>query len=72
MFMVDKDTIPTLADVPRWIECQPTNQSRWFDSQSVGHMPGLWVGSPVEDTQAHTDVLLPLFLSPFPSLKMNE
>ena len=47
----------------------------WFDPQS-GHMPGLWVQSPVgvcmisnqSVFMSHTNVSLPLFLLPFPSL----
>ena len=35
-----------LAGVAHWIEHWPSNQSRWFNSQS-GHMPGLWARSPV-------------------------
>ena len=51
--------------------CKP--KDRWFNSQS-GYLPGLQARSPVggHEKQPHIDVSLPLFLLPFPSLKINK
>ena len=57
-----------------WVSSQKA-KGRWLNSQS-DHMPGLWVWSPVGAHVrgnrlmflSHTDVSLPLFLSPFLSL----
>ena len=54
----------------QWIECQPENQSHWFNSQ-WGHMPGLWARSLVGgmwERQPHMDVSLPLS----PSLPLSK
>ena len=67
---VENDTL-ALAGVAQEIEQQLVNQrGRQFDSQS-GHMAGLQARSPMGvalERQPHTDVCLPLFLPPFPSL----
>ena len=36
-----------LAGVAQWIECEPANQRVIGSIPSLGHMPGLWVRSPV-------------------------
>ena len=49
--------------VAQWIECRPINQRVTSSIISLGHMPGLWAGSPVRgehERQPHIDVSLPL------------
>ena len=59
-----------LAGVAQWTKCQPVNQkvASWIPSQDtcLGCGPGPQWG--VYERQTHTDVSLPLFLLPFPSL----
>ena len=58
----------------QWIEeLSHKAKGRRFNSQS-GHMPGMQARSPVRacERQQHTDVSLPFFLPPFPSLKINK
>ena len=43
-----------LADVVQWTECQPANQRVVGSILSLGHMPGLQAGSPVEGVQEAT------------------
>ena len=63
-----------LAGVAQWSDCQPANQ--WVTSSipSLGHTPELRARSPVGGTWETTTQwhFLPLFLSPFPSLKINK
>ena len=60
-----------LAGVAQWIDCQPANQrvTGLIPGQGtcLGCGPGPHLG--VCEGQPHTDVSLPLFLPPFPSLK---
>ena len=57
-----------LAGVAQWIECQRANQKVTGSIPNLGHMPGLQATSPGHEMQPHTDISLPLFLPPFPSL----
>ena len=52
--------------VAQWTECQPVNQGVTGLIPHLGCMAGFRAGQP------HIDVSLPLFLPPFPSLKMNK
>ena len=63
-----------LGSVAQWIEHWPVNQSVAGLIPGLGHMPGLWAGSLVGvcERQPYIDVSLPLFSSPFPSLKINK
>ena len=60
-----------LAGVAQWIERGPANRKVALLIPS-GLMPGLWARSPVGGVQEATNVALPLFLPPFPSLKVNK
>ena len=70
----NKIFLSALADVAQWIECRLVNQRVLGLIPSLGHMPGLWAKYPVggSERQPHIDVSLPLFLLPFPSLKINK
>ena len=63
-----------LAGVAQWIEYQTVNQKAacLIPSQGtcLGCRPGPQCG--VRERQPHTDVSPPLFLSPFPSLKISK
>ena len=63
-----------LAEVAQWTERWPENQRVAGSIPSLGHMPGLQAMSSVGvcKRQLHTDVSLPLFLPPFPSLIINK
>ena len=70
--LIIKKQKPTLAGMAEWIECRPANQRVTSSIPSLGHMPGLRVRSLVGGAGEATDVSLPLFLPPFPSLKINK
>ena len=63
-----------LASVAQWTECRPENQRvaglipSW--DTCLGCRPGPQWGARVG--QPHTDISLPLFLPPFPSLNINK
>ena len=63
-----------LAGVPWWIECWPANQRVTGSIPSQGTClscgPGPLLGAC--ERQPHIAFSLPLFLSPFPSLKINK
>ena len=63
-----------LAGVAQWAECQPANHrvTSSIPSQDtcLGCGPGPQWG--VRKRQLHIDISLPLFLLPFPSLKVNK
>ena len=69
-----KKFVCALAGVAQWIEHWPVNQrvAGSIPSQDtcLGFRTGPWLG--VRKRQPHTDVSLPLFLPPFPSLKINK
>ena len=58
----------------QWIECRPVKQrvAGSIPSQGtcLGCGPGPQYGA--SESQPHIDVSLPLFLPPFPSLKVNK
>ena len=58
-----------LADVAQWIEQRVAGSIHSQDT-CLGCRPGPQWGP--HERQPHTDVFLPLFLSPFPSLKINK
>ena len=62
------------AGVAQWIECWPMNQSVASSILSQAIRLGCGPGPPegVCERQSHIDVSLPLFLPPFPSLKINK
>ena len=68
MYIFKKES--ALAGVAQWIECQPVNQrvTRSIPRQGtfLGCRPDPQQGA--HERQPHTDVSLPLFLPPFPSL----
>ena len=55
----------TLAGMAGWAECRPVNQTVAGSIPSQDTCPGCW-----RERQPHIDVSL--FLSPFPSLKINK
>ena len=61
---------PALAGIAQWIEWGPVNQrvTGSIPSQGTGLGCGPGPQSGACERQLHTDVSLPLFLSPFPSL----
>ena len=65
----DKQVLPW-----QWTECQPVNQrvTGSIPSQDtrLGCRPGPQLGAC--ERQPHIDVSFPLFLPPFPSLKINK
>ena len=63
-----------LAGVAQWIDCWHANQRVAGLIPSQGTCLGFRLGPQlgVHKRQPHTDVSLPLFLSPFPSLKINK
>ena len=63
-----------LADVAQLFECRPANQKVTCSIPSQGTCLGCGPGSRkgVCERQPHIDVSLPLFLPPFPSLKINN
>ena len=46
--------IMALADVAQWIECRPVNQRVAGLIPNLGHMPELWIRSPVGGVQEAT------------------
>ena len=63
-----------LAGVTQWTEHGPVNQRVSSLIPSQGTCLGCGPGPQcrVGERQPHTDVSLPLFLSPFPSLEINK
>ena len=74
LFIYFKITATALAGVTQWVECQTVKQrvSGSIPSQGtcLGFRPGPRWGA--LDWQSLVDVSLPLFLPPFPSLKINK
>ena len=70
VYNLKKTKTLTLAGASQWIECWPANQrvASSIPSQGtcLGCGPGHQLG--VCKRQPHTDVSLPLFLPPFPSV----
>ena len=63
-----------LADVAQWIECQPANQRVSGSIPTQGTCLGCGPGPQWRalERQPYTDVSVPLFLPPFPSLKISK
>ena len=63
-----------LACVAQWTECRPENQRVAGSIPSQGTCLGCGLGPQcgVHERQPHIGVSLPLFLLPFPSLKINK
>ena len=67
--------IAALAGVAQWIEHRPANQRTAGSIPSQGTCLGCGPGPRLGwgcEKQPHIDVSLPLFLPPFPSLKINK
>ena len=69
-----KHDITALAGVTQWTEHRTVNQRVTGSISQSGHLPELQAKSPcgARKSQLHMDVSLPLFLSPFPSLKISK
>ena len=66
----EKYKYQALAGVAQWTECRPANQRVASSIPSQGSCLGCGPGPWLEacERQPHTDVSLPVFLPPFPSL----
>ena len=64
----------TLVGVAQWIECRPENQRVAGSIPSQGTCLGCGPGPQwgAHERKLQIDVSLPLFLPPFPSLKINK
>ena len=69
-FTILRNNIKVLAGVAQWIECWPVNQRVTSSIPSQGMCLGCGLGPlwGAHERQPHTDVSLPLLLSPYPSL----
>ena len=69
-----KRIYPALTGVAQWIKCQPVNQRSASSSPSQGTCLGCEPGPQqgMGERQPHINVPLLLFLSLFPSLKINK
>ena len=63
-----------LAGVAQWTECWPVNQGIASSVPSQGTCLGCGPSPQkgAHERQPHIDVSLPLFLPPFPSVKINK
>ena len=69
-----KNYVLALAGVAQWTEHQPVNWRVASSIPSQGTCLGCRLGPQygAQERQPHIDVSLPLFLPPFPSLKINK
>ena len=68
------NTLKALVGVAQWTECRPENQRVVSSIPSQGTGLGCRPGPQLvaHERQPHIDIFLPLFLPPFPSLKINQ